>query len=114
MGWWLFAKLLPEAMLTYCRMDTWEINFNEFNWNVQISFLFSNWFEIFFCNILAFSQGTMCYNSVYIVDIMVLTLHVLTFSEENMYLHFMSFLHTDMPKIIELLPRIRPGLAYFT
>ena len=32
----------------------------------------------------------------------------------NMYLHFMSFLHTDMPKIIEILPRIRPGLTYFT
>ena len=27
----------------------------------------------------------------------------------NMYLHFMSFLHTDMPEIIEILPRIRPG-----
>ena len=24
----------------------------------------------------------------------------------NMYLHFKSFLHTDMPKIIEILPRI--------
>ena len=34
----------------------------------------------------------------------------------NMYLHFMSFLHIDMPKIpvIEILPRIRPGLTYFT
>ena len=32
----------------------------------------------------------------------------------NMYLHFMSFLHTGMPKIIEILPRIRPGLTYFT
>ena len=32
----------------------------------------------------------------------------------NMYLHFMSFFHTDMPKIIEILPRIRPGLTYFT
>ena len=32
----------------------------------------------------------------------------------NMYLHFMSFLRTDMAKIIEILPRIRPGLTYFT
>ena len=31
----------------------------------------------------------------------------------NMYLHFISFLHTDMPKIVEILPRIRPGLTYF-
>ena len=31
-----------------------------------------------------------------------------------MHLHFMSFLHTDMPQIIEILPRIRPGLKYFT
>ena len=30
-----------------------------------------------------------------------------------MYLHFMSFLHTDMLKIIEILPRIRPGLNLF-
>ena len=35
-------------------------------------------------------------------------------SEETMYLHFMSFLHTDMPKVIEIPPRIRPGLIYFT
>ena len=26
----------------------------------------------------------------------------------NMYLHFMSFFHTDMPKIIEIRPHIRP------
>ena len=32
----------------------------------------------------------------------------------NMYLHYMSFLHTDMQKIIEILPHIRPGLIYFT
>ena len=32
----------------------------------------------------------------------------------NMYLHFMSFLHTGIPKIIEILPPIRPGLTYFT
>ena len=32
----------------------------------------------------------------------------------NMYSHFMSFLHTDKPKIIEILPRIRPGHTYFT
>ena len=32
----------------------------------------------------------------------------------NMYLHFVSFIHTDMPKIIEVLPRIRAGLTYFT
>ena len=32
----------------------------------------------------------------------------------NMYLHFMSFLHTNMPKIIEILPSIRAGLTYFT
>ena len=30
-----------------------------------------------------------------------------------MYLHFMSFLHIDMPKIIEMIPRIRPGLNLF-
>ena len=29
----------------------------------------------------------------------------------NMYLHFMSFLHTDMPMIIEILPHIRAGLT---
>ena len=32
----------------------------------------------------------------------------------NMYLHFMLFLYTDKTMIIEILPRIRPGLTYFT
>ena len=32
----------------------------------------------------------------------------------NIYLYLMSFLHTDMPKIIEILPHIRTGLLYFT
>ena len=47
--------------------------------------------------------------------LIVLTLYVPNCSEEtNMHLHFMSFLHTDMPKIIEILPRLRAGLTYFT
>ena len=32
----------------------------------------------------------------------------------NMHLHLMSFLHIDMPQIIETRPRIRAGLSYFT
>ena len=32
----------------------------------------------------------------------------------NMYLYLMSFLHTDIPYIVEVLPGIRPGLTYFT
>ena len=31
-----------------------------------------------------------------------------------MYLHFMSFLHTDMTKVNEILPHITAGLTYFT
>ena len=32
----------------------------------------------------------------------------------NMYQHFMSFLHIDMPKVIEIRPRLRLGITYFT
>ena len=32
----------------------------------------------------------------------------------NIFIHFMSILHTDMPLIVEILPLIRPGFTYFT
>ena len=32
----------------------------------------------------------------------------------NIYLHFMSFLHTYKTQVVEIPPRVRQGLAYFT
>ena len=33
---------------------------------------------------------------------------------QNLYLHFMSYLHIDMTQVVEILPREWAGLAYFT
>ena len=45
-----------------------------------------------------------------------LTLYVLFFSRENIniYLHFMSFLHTKKTEVVEIPPRVRQGSAYST
>ena len=45
-----------------------------------------------------------------------LTLYVLNFSEgtQNIYLHFMSFLHIDMTQVVEILRQIRQGPTYST
>ena len=32
----------------------------------------------------------------------------------NMYLQFLSFLHTDMMQVVEILSRVRQGLTYST
>ena len=32
----------------------------------------------------------------------------------NIYLHFMSFLHTNKTQVLEIPPRVRQGPAYFT
>ena len=32
----------------------------------------------------------------------------------NIYLHFMSFLHTNKTQVVEISPRVRQGPAYFT
>ena len=32
----------------------------------------------------------------------------------NIYLHFLSFLHTDKTQVVEILPRVRQGPAYST
>ena len=32
----------------------------------------------------------------------------------NIYLHFMSFLHTDMTQVLKILPQVRPGSTYPT
>ena len=32
----------------------------------------------------------------------------------NMYLHFMSFLHTNKTQVVEIPPRVRQGPAYST
>ena len=32
----------------------------------------------------------------------------------NIYLHFMSFLHTNKTQVVEIPPRVKPGPAYFT
>ena len=32
----------------------------------------------------------------------------------NIYLHFMSFLHTNKTQVVEIPPRVRQGPAYFT
>ena len=34
--------------------------------------------------------------------------------EQNIYLHFMSFLHIDMAQAVEIISQIRPELAYST
>ena len=31
--------------------------------------------------------------------------------EQNIYLHFVSFLHIDMTRVVEILPQVRPELA---
>ena len=31
---------------------------------------------------------------------------------KNIYLHFISFLHIDLPEVVEILPQVRQGLAY--
>ena len=44
-----------------------------------------------------------------------LTLYVLNFSENiNIYLHFMSLLHTNKTHVVEIPPRVRQGPAYST
>ena len=44
------------------------------------------------------------------------TLHAIFFFRENIniYLHFMSFLHTNKTQVVEIPPRVRQGPAYFT
>ena len=37
-----------------------------------------------------------------------LTLYALNFSEEHIYLHFISFLHIDMTQVVEIISHIRP------
>ena len=46
----------------------------------------------------------------------VLTLYVLFFLRENIniYLHFLSFLHTNKTQVVEIPPRVRQGPAYST
>ena len=42
-------------------------------------------------------------------------LHAIFFRENiNIYLHFMSFLHTDYTQVVEIPPRVRQGPAYST
>ena len=46
---------------------------------------------------------------------LILTLYMLNFSVNiNIYLHFMSFLHTNKTQVIEIPPRVRQGPAYST
>ena len=42
------------------------------------------------------------------------TLDVLIFfrGNKNLCLHLISFLHTDMPQVVEILPQVKQGLAY--
>ena len=32
--------------------------------------------------------------------------------KKNLYLHFMSFLHTDMTQVVEILPQVRQDITY--
>ena len=42
-------------------------------------------------------------------------LHAIFFRENiNIYLHFMSFLHTNKTQVVEIPPRVRQGPAYST
>ena len=45
---------------------------------------------------------------------MPLTLDVLVYFRGNkyLYLYLISFLHTDMPQVLEILPQVKQGLAY--
>ena len=46
---------------------------------------------------------------------LILTLYMLFFRENiNLYLHFMSFLHTNKTQVVEIPPRVRQGPAYTT
>ena len=52
-----------------------------------------------------------------IISIKVLiTRYLQNFSEgtQNIYLHFMSFLHIDMTHVVEILPQIRQGPTHST
>ena len=34
--------------------------------------------------------------------------------QQNTYLHFMSFLHTDMTQAVEIVPQVRQALTFST
>ena len=59
-------------------------------------------------------------NHIYVngVTVFVLTINSLhaKFYKGNMniYLHFMSLLHIDMPQVVKILPQVRPGPTYST
>ena len=50
------------------------------------------------------------------VALFYLTLYVLFYFRENIniYLHFMSFLHTNKTQVVEIAPRVKQGPAYST
>ena len=68
--------------------------------------------EVFLCNAFILSPITRACGT----GMATLTIYMLNLfrGNNNIYLHFMSFLHIDMTQIVEILPQVRPWYTYHT
>ena len=60
-------------------------------------------------------EQTRDYTRKHMIKEIINPLHVIFFRENiNIYLHFMSFLHSNKTQVVEIPPRVRQGPAYPT
>ena len=58
--------------------------------------------------------GNILYKDLLLVGFPLRTGAIFFRENMNIYLHFMSFLHTNKTQVVEIPPRVRLGLAYPT
>ena len=106
-----YGMLLRYGMVWYGM--TWhDITWHDMTWHDMIWYNPDN----DYCNATYIRcRKTLVPVSIYSISCLK-TLCVLFFFRENinMYLHFMSFLHTDRTQVVEIPPRVGQGSAYYT